>query len=178
MGECRRKKDRSWAGVVVPPTTSWGRMKGAVAVGRFSISSARWGSSSAEGAWKAMRSRRTLWIWVASSRVGDTTMAAMWCFLVGSSLRRILETTGSRKLRVFPEPVTASTTTSLFVMKTGRTAACTGVMRANRLDCRYERIHSASGGVRASHARASFLVGLTGGIVWIGGEVQLRGQRS
>jgi hypothetical protein len=50
---------------------------------------------------------RTVYIWVASSRVGEMMIAPIWCFLVGSSRRRSLSTTGMRKARVLPLPVTA-----------------------------------------------------------------------
>lgn len=69
-----RKRLRSWAGVVVPPNRSCGRTVSLVDGRRFSPSSNGF-SASEESAWKARRERRTMWICVASSRVGDTMMA-------------------------------------------------------------------------------------------------------
>ena len=60
---------------------------------------------------------------------------------------------GSRYARVFPLPVTASTTTSLCAMNNGIVDAWTGVIRSKPIADVAVRIQSASGGVRASHAR-------------------------
>lgn len=79
-------------------------------------------------------------------------MAPILCFLIGSSSRSNFSTTGIKKDRVFPLPVTASTTTSLWPMKRGMVEACTGVMRENPMVETASRIHGESGGLRASHA--------------------------
>ena len=51
--------------------------------------------------------------------VGETTMTPTWCFLIGASKRSSFSTRGIKNAIVFPLPVTASTTTSLFPMKSG-----------------------------------------------------------
>lgn len=124
----------------------------------------------AEGGWKASNEHKTLYICDASSLrrivscdprppralnsylVGEMMIAPTWCFLIGSSNRSNFSTTGMRKAMVFPLPVTASTTTSLWPMKRGIAEACTGVMRVKPMEETASRIHSESGGVRASHA--------------------------
>lgn len=54
---------------------------------------------------------------------------------------------------VFPEPVTASTTTSLFPINIGIAASCTGVILVKPITDIASRIHSDKGGVSASHCR-------------------------
>ena len=76
-----------------------------------------------------------------------------------------------RNANVFPLPVTAlecqqsirnggyintSTTTSLLPMKRGIVDAWTGVILPKPIDVIASRIHSARGGVKASHALGSF----------------------
>lgn len=51
-------------------------------------------------------------------------MTPIWLRLSSVSLRRIISTAGTTKASVFPEPVTASTHTSLFVRNNGIVAAC------------------------------------------------------
>jgi hypothetical protein len=80
-------------------------------------------------------------------------IAPTWCFLIGSSFRSSFSIAGIRNARVFPLPVTASTTTSLWPRKSGIVEACTGVMRAKPMVAVASRIHCESEGVRASHAR-------------------------
>jgi len=60
-------------------------------------------------------------------------------------------TTGTRNARVFPLPVTASTTTSLFPRKISRHDFCTGVGWAKPIEAMKSRIHCARLGVKASH---------------------------
>ena len=52
-----------------------------------------------------------------------------WWGLGGEGRRRSISTTGTTKARVFPEPVAASTATSLCDSSSGMVAACTGVHR-------------------------------------------------
>jgi hypothetical protein len=124
-----------------------------------------------DGGWKANNDSRTLYICNASSLdqsllelshliygsicylVGDTIMAPIWCFLMGSSNRSSFSTTGIKKDKVFPLPVTASTTTSLWPMKRGIVDAWTGVIRENPMAKTASRIHPESGGFKDSQAR-------------------------
>ena len=94
-----------------------------------------------------------------------------WCFFMGASSLRRRSTTGMRNLapisilefhgrisnctdaRVFPDPVTASTTTSLFPMNNGIVLAWTGVVLVNPMEFMASRIHSDRGGVSASQLR-------------------------
>ena len=55
--------------------------------------------------------------------VGVRMMAPIWLRLSSTSLLRIISMAGTTKARVFPDPVTASTHTSLFVRKSGIVAA-------------------------------------------------------
>lgn len=48
-----------------------------------------------------------------------------WCFLSDSSRRRSFSITGMTKASVLPEPVCASTATSLLPAKSGIVASCT-----------------------------------------------------
>mmetsp|Transcript_9739 Transcript_9739/g.27535 ORF Transcript_9739/g.27535 Transcript_9739/m.27535 type:complete len:222 (+) Transcript_9739:1182-1847(+) len=100
----------------------------------------------------------TLKIWPASSRVGEMMMAPQWpgkrdcsggraevsddpssftsslsLFAAASArwLRSRSSKMGSTNARVFPEPVQASTATSQWPRKRGRTAPCTGVSALN-----------------------------------------------
>lgn len=50
------------------------------------------------------------------------------------SMRMSRSRTGITNARVFPEPVTASTTTSLCFMKSGIVDACTGVISLNPIE--------------------------------------------
>lgn len=59
---------------------------------------------------------------------------------------------GIKKDRVFPLPVTASTTTSLWAMKSGMADACTGVMRVKPMVETVSRTHPDNGGLRFSQA--------------------------
>lgn len=47
---------------------------------------------------------------------------------------------GIRKARVFPDPVTASTTTSLFLRNNGIVLACTGVISVKPISEIYSRL--------------------------------------
>ena len=101
--------------------------------------------------------------------VGEMIMAPTWCFLIASSNRSSLSTTGIRNAKVFPLPVTAcrlsntwltyqrrgstSTTTSLCVINRGIVEAWTGVILLKPMLATASIIHSASEGVKASHAR-------------------------
>jgi hypothetical protein len=91
----------------------------------------------------------TSYICFASSLVGDTTSAptcmatadchccavvrhagrsaGTWCCFSFSSRRRSFSTMGMMNARVLPEPVQASTATSLLPENSGMTASCTGV---------------------------------------------------
>lgn len=80
------------------------------------------------------------------------TMAPIWCFLIGSSRRRSFSTTGIRNDRVFPLPVTASTTTSLWPINRGMVDACTGVIRVKPIEETASRVHCDKDGFRESHA--------------------------
>lgn len=53
--------------------------------------------------------------------------ARTWYLVSGGETRRRTSTAGSTKARVLPEPVTASTATSLLEHSKGMVAACTGV---------------------------------------------------
>ena len=55
--------------------------------------------------------------------------------LGGEERRRRISTTGTMKERVFPEPVAASTATSLCDRRCGMVAACTGVQRRKPPRC-------------------------------------------
>lgn len=59
----------------------------------------------------------------SSHLVGVRMMAPIWLRLSSTSLLRIISMAGTTKARVFPDPVTASTHTSLFVRKSGIVAA-------------------------------------------------------
>lgn len=100
-------------------------------------------------------------------------IAPTWCFFRGSSNRNNLSTTGIKKAKVFPLPVTAltssaqhmnlererersqltSTTTSLCAMNSGIAEAWTGVMRFKPMLDTASMIHSAKGGLSVSQAR-------------------------
>lgn len=58
-----------------------------------------------------------------------------------------------------------STTTSLLPMKRGMVEACTGVILAKPIAAMASSIHSASGGVSASHALGSFFCSVPGAMV-------------
>mmetsp|Transcript_95748 Transcript_95748/g.239912 ORF Transcript_95748/g.239912 Transcript_95748/m.239912 type:complete len:225 (+) Transcript_95748:1400-2074(+) len=98
-----------------PPATSWRR------------TAARYFSS-------------TSWIWPVSSRVGDKMAAPMLKVAAArASHRSSISTTGMRKANVLPDPVQASTATSLFFSSNGMAIACTGVIRlkpASSMNCR------------------------------------------
>lgn len=55
--------------------------------------------------------------------VGVRIIAPIWLRLSSVSLRRIISTTGTTNASVLPDPVTASTHTSLFVRNSGIVAA-------------------------------------------------------
>lgn len=61
--------------------------------------------------------------------------------------------------KVFPEPVTASTTTSLLPRNIGIAAFWTGVAAANPIADMASNSHSESGGVRALHCRSVCVCG-------------------
>jgi hypothetical protein len=63
----------------------------------------------------------------AERRAGSSEVT--WWGLGGEGRRRSISTTGTTKARVFPEPVAASTATSLCDSSSGMVAACTGVHR-------------------------------------------------
>jgi len=86
-------------------------------------------------------------------------MPPTWCFFNGASSRSNLSTTGIRYAKVFPLPVTASTTTSRFRINSGMVEACTGVIRVYPMSATAPRIHSANEGVNASQARDAFVNG-------------------
>ena len=58
--------------------------------------------------------------------------------------------------RVFPLPVTASTTTSEFFMNIGMAACCTGVVFTKPIAPTASRIHPDSAGVKALKERSTF----------------------
>lgn len=68
-------------------------------------------------------------------------------------------------MRLSTKEMRTSTTTSLFPIKRGIVEAWTGVMRAKPIVLMASRIHSAKGGVRASHALGSFFGDSFGGIM-------------
>lgn len=72
---------------------------------------------------------------------------------MGSSRRKSFSTTGIKNDKVFPLPVTASTTTSLCAINRGMAEAWTGVMRVKPIEATASKAHCDSGGVRASHDR-------------------------
>lgn len=57
-------------------------------------------------------------------------------------MRRKISTSGSKKARVLPEPVAASTATSLCEQRRGMVAACTGVAKLKPKDCSTSRVDS------------------------------------
>ena len=57
-----------------------------------------------------------------------------WCVFRGSSSRRIFSMRGMMKARVLPDPVQASTATSLLPANKGMVASCTGVVRSKPND--------------------------------------------
>ena len=65
--------------------------------------------------------------------------------------------------RVFPLPVTASTTTSEFFMNMGMAACCTGVVLTKPMESTASRIHSDKAGVRAPKERSIFAWGAMAG---------------
>ena len=71
---------------------------------------------------------KTVCICVANSRVGLITKAPISFFRNLVLLRTSFSKIGITKARVLPEPVTASTTTSLCFIKRGMVEACTGVI--------------------------------------------------
>jgi hypothetical protein len=88
--------------------------------------------------------------------VGDTIIAATWFFFACSGALNNLSTTGIRNASVFPLPVTASTTTSLFPMNSGIVDACTGVIFSKPMLESPSSIHCESGGLTEAHALGSF----------------------
>lgn len=105
--ELFRKVLRSSAGFVSPPSSNCGIILNDFA-GIFGMSSSAAGCrAAAEGGWNLRRDSRTWCICTASSRVGASIIAPMWCFLSGCSRRRRRAITGIRKLSVLPLPVTA-----------------------------------------------------------------------
>mmetsp|Transcript_34355 Transcript_34355/g.86881 ORF Transcript_34355/g.86881 Transcript_34355/m.86881 type:complete len:236 (-) Transcript_34355:113-820(-) len=81
-------------------------------------------SSCAVTFWRvARKGAATLWICLASSLVGDTMIAPTWCLRRGSSSCLSFSTMGITKARVLPEPVHASTATSLCPQNRGITAS-------------------------------------------------------
>lgn len=61
--------------------------------------------------------------------------------------------------RVFPLPVTASTTTSEFFMNMGMAACCTGVVFTKPMESTASSIHSDKAGVKAPKDRSVFVWG-------------------
>ena len=61
--------------------------------------------------------------------------------------------------RVFPLPVTASTTTSEFFMNMGMAACCTGVVFTKPMESTASRIHSDKAGVNALNERSILVWG-------------------
>jgi hypothetical protein len=104
-----------------------------------------------------------------SNLVGDIMMAPIWCFLIGSWSLSSFSTIGNRKARVFPLPVTASTTTSLFPAKRGIQLACTGVIRSKPILDIASRIHSDNDGVRPSQALVTSLC--SGAICYVSKQI-------
>ena len=95
------------------------------------------------GAWRCSTSSigcddrkalKTVCICVANSRVGLITKAPISFFRNLVLLRTSFSKIGITKARVLPEPVTASTTTSLCFIKRGMVEACTGVICACPID--------------------------------------------
>ena len=89
-----------------------------------------WVASSLSYERKYVRSGEFLFTEVASDLVGLTMSAPIWFGPSLRSLRISFSRTGITKASVFPEPVTASTTTSLCCMNNGIVAAWTGVIWA------------------------------------------------
>ena len=73
-----------------------------------------------------------------------------WCFFSGSSSLRSFSTTGTTNASVLPEPVHASTATSLFPANSGMVASCTGVARLKPWAARTRRVSSLSPGNSAN----------------------------
>lgn len=82
--------------------------------------------------------------------VGVRIIAPIWLRLSSVSLRRIISTTGTTNASVFPEPVTASTQTSLFVRKSGIVAAYEYGHRRTR---RQKRVGGRGGGTDESERK-------------------------
>lgn len=82
----------------------------------------------------------TLCICVASSRVGDIMSAPNSLLARGSDLRDSFSRIGMTNASVLPDPVTASTTTSLFCIKSGITLDCTGAIDAKPMTERVSRL--------------------------------------
>lgn len=61
--------------------------------------------------------------------------------------------------RVFPLPVTASTTTSEFFINMGIAACCTGVVFTKPMESTASSIHSERAGVKAPKERSTLLCG-------------------
>lgn len=97
--------------------------------------------------------------------VGEIMIAPTWCFFMGSSSRKSFSTTGIKNDRVFPLPVTASTTTSLCAMNRGIAEAWTGVMRVKPIDETASSTHSDRGGLTPSQALADVPDGGLGAII-------------
>lgn len=72
-----------------------------------------------------------------------------WLDLGGEGHRRRISTKGTTKARVFPEPVAASTATSLWPQRRGMVAAWTGVQKRKPPRVRVSRTGSESEGRRS-----------------------------
>ena len=82
--------------------------------------------------------------------------------------------------RVFPLPVTASTTTSEFFMNMGMAACCTGVVFTKPMESTASRIHSDKAGVNALNERSILVWGamMHYGIVKMSAGVAMAVQKS
>ncbi len=81
-------------------------------------------------------------IMMLAYRVGLITRAPTSFFRSLDSLRMSFSSTGRTNARVLPDPVTASTTTSLFCMNSGMVDACTGVILVWPIDCTTSKLET------------------------------------
>lgn len=84
--------------------------------------------------------QRKVKLQTSTNLVGLITIAPISPCLSLVSRRISRSRIGMTKARVFPEPVTASTTTSLCFMKRGMVEACTGVICVCPIDCMTSRL--------------------------------------
>mmetsp|Transcript_1550 Transcript_1550/g.4886 ORF Transcript_1550/g.4886 Transcript_1550/m.4886 type:complete len:323 (-) Transcript_1550:46-1014(-) len=136
-----------------PPTNSIGLTSGL----NFECSLLSSSSSSAIALKLSKNGSATSRICLASSLVGDTITAPIECFLNLLSLFAFhnISIIGNTNASVFPDPVHASTLTSLFFPSKPMTAACTGVEFTNARDLRIDKVCARRGGSNCSNGGPS-----------------------